>query len=72
MILERQLLENELLLKKEREKLDKLAEESLRAGRSLSDSPEVLKQARIVDGYVLREVELQKMLEERGDADILE
>ena len=72
MKLEKQLLENELLLKKEREKLDKLAEESLRAGKSLSDEPEILKQARVVDGLVLKEVELQKMLEERGDADTLE
>ena len=69
MDLEKQLMENELQLKKEREELDRLAEESLRAGISLSDQPEVLEQARVVDGLVLKEMELQRMLEECENAD---
>jgi len=72
MNLEKQLVENELQLNKERAELDRLAEESLRAGESLSDSPEVLKQARVVDGLVLKEMELQKMLEEYEKAETSE
>lgn len=64
MDLEKQLLENELRLKKERAELDRLAEESLRLGNSLSDQPKVFEQAHVVDGLVLKEIELQKMLEE--------
>lgn len=63
MTLEQQFLENAQNLDRERAILDRLAEESLRAGISLSDQPEVLRQARVVDALVLKEVELQKMLE---------
>lgn len=69
MDLEKQLLENEKQLNKERAELDRLAEESLRAGRNLSEKPEVLRQARVVDCLVLKEIELQKMLEECDNAD---
>ena len=72
MDLEKQLLENELQLKKERAELDRLAEESLRAGKSLGEEPELLRQARLVDGLVLKEIELQKMLEECDKAETQE
>ena len=71
MDLEKQLLENELQLKKERAELDRLAEESLRAGKSLGAEPELLRQARLVDGLVLKEIELQKMLEECEEKETL-
>jgi len=71
MELEKQLADNELQLKKERAELDRMAEESLRAGKSLGTEPELLRQAKLVDGLVLKELELQKMLEECEEKETL-
>ena len=57
-------LENAKELEKNRDELDRLAEEALRQGRSLSEDERVLRMAREVDVLVLKELELQKMLEE--------
>ena len=57
-------LENSKELEKNRDELDRLAEAALRQGKSLSEDECVLRMAREVDVLVLKELELQKMLEE--------
>lgn len=57
-------LENSKELEKNRDELDRLAEAALRQGRSLGEDELVLRMAREVDVLVLKELELQKMLEE--------
>ncbi|MBR4079287.1 MAG: hypothetical protein IKK29_03675 [Christensenellaceae bacterium] len=57
-------LENSKELEKNRDELDRLAEEALRQGKSLGEDERVLRMAREVDVLVLKEIELQKMLEE--------
>ena len=57
-------LENAKELEKNRDELDRLAEAALRQGKSLGEDEHVLRMAREVDVLVLKELELQKMLEE--------
>ena len=57
-------IENSKELEKNRDELDRLAEEALRQGISLGEDERVLNMAREVNVLVLKELELQKMLNE--------
>ena len=64
MNLQEAVIENSRELEKNRDELDRLAEEALRQGKSLGEDERVLNMAREVNVLVLKELELQKMLNE--------
>ena len=55
---------NSKKLEKERETLNKLAQECLNSGKSISNEPKLFNQARIVDDLVINDEKLRKVLEE--------
>lgn len=57
-------IKNSEELEKNRDELDRLAEEALRGGRSLNEDERVLRMSREMDVLVLKEIELKKMLED--------
>jgi len=64
MNLQEAVIKNSEELEKNRDELDRLAEEALRQGKSLGEDERVLNMAREVNVLVLKELELQKMLNE--------
>ena len=56
-----------LSLEEERELLDQLAEECMRAGKNLADDHIVMEQSKKVDQAILRLYHLNKMLEEADE-----
>lgn len=61
--IERELEGAKLNLEEERELLDQLAEECMRAGKNLADDRIVMEQSRKVDQAILRLYDLNKLLE---------
>ena len=55
---------NSKKLEEERAILNKLAQECLNAGKSISNEPRLFNQARIVDDLVINDEKLGKVLEE--------